>query len=74
MVRSIEAIYANGVFVPAVPPGLPDHARVHLLVEPIETSQRSTRRIADRRQRRIQLAPELARDIATAPDFAPDEW
>lgn len=74
MVRSIEATYENGVFVPSASPGLPDHTRVRLTVEPIAPTAAQRQQIALRRGQRIRLDPELAEHIALAPELADNEW
>ena len=70
----IEATYENGVFVPAVPPQLPERARVRLVIEPIDQGAAPGQSVAARRGRRISLDPEVARHIAAAPELAADEW
>ena len=75
MRQTVEAIYANGVFVPLEPLALVERARVRLIVEPAVPSHQPSRTnpIEFRRQRRIKLAPTVARKIASSPEFLPEE-
>ena len=73
MVRAVDATYENGVFVPASPPGLEEHARVRLVIEPIEAAGGARERIARRRGERIRLEPELSRFIAESSELTPEE-
>ena len=70
MVRSLEATYENGIFVPAASPELPDRTRVRLMIEPIAQVASQRQQIALRRRQRIRLDPDLAEHIASAPDLA----
>ena len=68
MVRAVEATYENSVFVPATPPGLEEHARVRLVIEPVGNAEKAREQIAHRRRERIRLDPEVARYIAQSPE------
>lgn len=75
MSLSIEATFENGVFIPAVRPDLADHERVRLIVEPIEQKSPTAEEVVERgRRQRIQIDPDLAREIAMSPEFLPEEW
>ena len=73
MVRAVEATYENGVFVPATPPGLEEHARVRLVIEPVPDADGARKQIAHRRGQRIRLDPEVARYIAQSSEVTPEE-
>jgi predicted DNA-binding antitoxin AbrB/MazE fold protein len=72
MTITIEATYENGVLVPVEPLELADHERVRLTVErsPGPSAVEAVRR---RRGHRIQVDPQLAREIALSPEFLPEE-
>lgn len=72
---TIEAVYENGVFVPAQWPALAEHERVRLTVEPVAGAGTpgGARPAADpRRGERIKIDPDLAREIASSAEFHPD--
>lgn len=74
----LQATYENGVFVPVEPPLLAENERVQLTVEPLDADAAfaalaSVEKIQLRRQRRIVLDPDLAQQIASSPEFLPDE-
>ena len=71
MALSIEATFENGVFVPKTRPALTDHEKVRLLVEPLPSTAEEV--IERTRHHRIQIDPELAREIASSPEFLPEE-
>ena len=74
MALSIDATFENGVFVPATRPALTDHERVRLIVEPIGPLPKSPKQIVkERRNHRIKINPDLAREIASSPEFLPEE-
>ncbi len=64
----IEAIYQAGVLKPLVPlPHLGENQKVQLIVEPISPDSRDfagINLIEYQRQHRIQLSPDIAREIA----------
>lgn len=65
MTLSIDAIFENGVFVPVTRPALTDHERVRLTVEPVVSSSKSPKQIIqERRNHRIKIDGNLAREIA----------
>ena len=73
MSLTIEATYENGVSVPAQRPNLSDHARVRLVIEQVELAiPIEENPIEFRRHRRIKLDPQLAREIASLPEFLPE--
>jgi len=74
MSLTIEATYENGVFVPLERPALAERARVRLTID--ATSPPATQApnpVEFRRQRRIKLDPKLSREIASSPEFLPEE-
>jgi predicted DNA-binding antitoxin AbrB/MazE fold protein len=77
MTLTIEANYRNGVFVPAERPALTEDARVRLVIEPIASGPlhvtNDGRADPFQNHRRIEIDPELAREIATSPEFLPEE-
>jgi hypothetical protein len=73
MALTVQATYEDGVFVPAQKPPLANHDRVRLIVEPIGGAQGpEAGTVLFRKAKRIRLDPELARQIASAPEFHPD--
>jgi len=72
MAVTVDATYTNGVFVPEQSPGLPEHEKVRLTVEPINAHGRSDDVVCSRRSHRIKINPTLAREIADAAEFSPD--
>ena len=74
MAMTIEATYENGVFVPAEKPALAEHERVRLVVEPLPAAAKPDGRPDPfRDHKRIQIDPQLAREIASSPEFLPEE-
>jgi predicted DNA-binding antitoxin AbrB/MazE fold protein len=74
MSLSIEATFENGVFIPVVRPALADHERVRLIVESIDIKSPTAEEIVEKgRRQRIQITPDLAHEIATSPEFLPEE-
>lgn len=70
----IEAVFENGVFVPTQPPGLAEHDRVRLLVEPIGEGRPSRQEIVRRRLgNKLKIDSQLGDEIARSPDFLPEE-
>jgi hypothetical protein len=77
MALTIEATFRNGVFVPAERPALTEDARVRLVIEPVTSGPVHVtpggRADPFRDHHRIEIDPELAREIATSPEFLPEE-
>jgi predicted DNA-binding antitoxin AbrB/MazE fold protein len=76
MAITIDAVFENGVFVPAQRPALAENERVRLTVEPVGVGAGSAGRtdpVEWRRRHRIALDPRLAEDIARSPEFLPEE-
>ena len=73
MTLKVEATFENGVFVPAQRPALADHQRVRLTIETEARSSIGADAVRRRRGRRIRLDATLAKDIASSPEFRPDE-
>jgi predicted DNA-binding antitoxin AbrB/MazE fold protein len=70
MTQAIEAIYENGVFVPASAPALAEHERVRLLVESLSSrNPEAVDVIQRRRHNRLCIDATLAKEIADSPDF-----
>ncbi len=60
----IEAIYESGVFKPLAPVFyLKEHERVQLMLEPSGTTEDARHLIEQQRKNRIQLEPDVAREI-----------
>lgn len=60
---TIEAVYEAGVFKPLSPvENLKEHDKVRLVVEPANL-------IDTQRQNRIQIDPEVAREIGDSPEY-----
>jgi predicted DNA-binding antitoxin AbrB/MazE fold protein len=66
---TVEATFENGVFVPVERPGLQEHERVRLTIEPVAVNSSGLEDIRRRRGRRIRLDAELAHQIASSPEF-----
>lgn len=66
----IEAIYESGVFKPLVPvSNLKEHERVKLMLESPGTTEKAIRLIEQQRQHRIQLEPDIAREIGDSHEY-----
>jgi predicted DNA-binding antitoxin AbrB/MazE fold protein len=72
MAQTVEAVFENGVFVPAQRPALSEHERVRLLIEPLRVKA-DAGAIERRRRNRIKVAPDLAQEIALSAEFDPNE-
>ena len=72
MSLTLEATYEDGVFVPLRRPALADHERVRLTVEPIAVSTSAVDVVRRRREIRIQVDLQLAREIALSKELHPD--
>ncbi len=72
MSLTVEATYENGVFVPLERPALADHERVRLTVESIASSPSAVEVVRGRRENRIQVDPQLAREIALSKELRPE--
>jgi predicted DNA-binding antitoxin AbrB/MazE fold protein len=72
MILFIEATYENGVFVPVQPIDLVNHERVRLTVER-PTGPAAVEAVRWWRDRRIQIDPQLAQEIARSPEFNIEE-
>jgi predicted DNA-binding antitoxin AbrB/MazE fold protein len=71
---TIEAIYENGVFVPAQAPGLAERERVRLVIEPLpELTVSDVKPVLFQDHQRIQIDPQLASEIASLPEFLPEK-
>jgi predicted DNA-binding antitoxin AbrB/MazE fold protein len=67
---TVEAIYESGVLKPLTPlPELKEHERVRLTLEPINAATDAVRLIEQQRQRRIQIAPQVAREIGDSREY-----
>ena len=76
MTMTVEAIFENGVFVPAERPTLAEHERVLLTIETASravTGAGDAGVVATHRRRRTPLDPVVARAIAESPAFLPEE-
>lgn len=74
MSLTIEATYENGVFVPAERPPLAERARVRLTIDSTSSPPAQTLNPVEfRRHNRIKLDPKLSREIASSPEFLPEE-
>jgi predicted DNA-binding antitoxin AbrB/MazE fold protein len=76
MAMAIEATYENGAFVPAERPALAEHERVRLVVESIQAAANpdsQSRPDPFRNHNRTEIDPQLAREIASSPEFLPEE-
>ena len=70
MSAMIEAIYEAGVFKPLAPLfGLKERERVRLTFEPVGPTEDVLDMIEQQRQRRIQLDPQLAREIGDSHEY-----
>ncbi len=72
MTITIEATYENGVLVPVQSPDLADHERVRLTVD-APPGLLPWRPSGGRRGHRIQIDPQLAKEIAESPEFLIEE-
>jgi predicted DNA-binding antitoxin AbrB/MazE fold protein len=74
MSLTIEATYENGVFVPAERPPLAERARVRLTIDstPPPAAQ-AVNPVEFRRRHRIKLDAKLSQEIASSPEFLPEE-
>jgi predicted DNA-binding antitoxin AbrB/MazE fold protein len=73
MALTLDATFENGVFVPAQRPELAEHERVRLTIEPASVGNAGVDVVRRRRKQRICIEPALARDIATNPEFSPED-
>ncbi|MGA2231701.1 MAG: antitoxin family protein [Tepidisphaeraceae bacterium] len=72
MTLKVDATYENGVFVPTEQPALADHERVRLTIETVSNEPGAMEIVRRRGERRIQLDPQLAEEIARSSDFNPE--
>lgn len=72
MAITIEATYENGVFVPVQTVDLADNERVRLTIEPPVVPD-PVEVVRSWRGNRIQIDPDDAREIASSPEFLPEE-
>jgi predicted DNA-binding antitoxin AbrB/MazE fold protein len=75
---TIDATCENGVFVPAQRPELAEHERVRLTIEPAPTAPAPAGTpdpgiVSKYRTRRTSIDAALSREIASSPDFLPEE-
>jgi predicted DNA-binding antitoxin AbrB/MazE fold protein len=68
----VEAIFENGVFVPAQRPALAEHEKVRLTVDSVTANSSHVETVRRRRAKRIVLDSALAQDIALSHDFESD--
>lgn len=69
MTMTIEATYRKGVFVPVATPVLAEEQRVRLVIEPLPGETKATAFPNGLPRNRIELDPDLAREIALSPEF-----
>jgi predicted DNA-binding antitoxin AbrB/MazE fold protein len=71
---TIEATYENGVFVPAQSPGLAEHERVRLVIEPLpQMTVSDAKSVPFQNNQRIHVDPQLEAEIGALPEFPPEE-
>jgi predicted DNA-binding antitoxin AbrB/MazE fold protein len=72
MTLTIEATYKDGVFIPVQRVDLADDERVRLTVE-VPALPDAVEVVRRWRGNRIEIDPQIAREIALSPEFHPDE-
>lgn len=67
---TVEAVYESGVLKPLTPlPQLKEQERVRLTLETISPAEDATHLVEQQRQRRIQIEPQVAREIGDSHEY-----
>lgn len=67
---TVEAVYESGVLKPLTPlPQLKEQERVRLTLETISPAEDANHLVEQQRQRRIQIEPQVAREIGDSHEY-----